>query len=194
MFGRPHPQPAPVRFDGDALDQPTTEGARARLAALPGERVRLHAEHQRQIAPMLQRRERLQAELARVDDELATAGVHYQDQVRALDREAERLTGLLPAVGPGADQDEDVINAKDVRRLLGRLRADHGLRLRTVGGTPVVEEAMRVYDAEMDAILEWGKTASQAVAATGRTSATPPDCASHWPRERIVELTGIHLP
>ncbi len=147
-------------------------------------------QHRRDTQPLVERRDSLQVELARIESDLETKGIHFTDRMRELDRETTRLQALLPPVGPGTEDDEEPDRRK-VERILRELRSDRDARSRLIAATPEQEEAARIYDGEMAEWDAWRGRAVQALSATGETDLKlVPSFASNYPEHRRRELSG----
>ncbi len=70
MFGI-FERPAPA-YEAGVTSDLTPDQVRQRLAAMPADRRRTTEQHNKQTAPLVARRDRLQAQLPALDDELAT--------------------------------------------------------------------------------------------------------------------------
>lgn len=175
IFTAPQPT-APVQIDTTDLRDLTDEQLRARLDDAARQRRHVVAQHAARIQPLVERREKLMAELTKLDSDIAWQGIVRQDDEREIDRQVQRVQaeqhGRARPPVEGDDgvvvDDDDVVDQHAVDDLLGKLLSGKVRRNDLVPASRVEVEACELYQqAEAEAVA-WCRMAAQTMRVSGR--------------------------
>jgi hypothetical protein len=173
-----HPMPtAPPTLDTSNLASLTDLELRARLEAISVQRRAIAEDHAAGTKPRLDRREKLMAEVGKIDGEIAWLGIGRQDAERQCDKDVQAVQAELRsrvAVGTGADDDADVVvDQSAVDRLVDQMLSGKRQRSDFVAASDVEVQAQIAFDAFEQEAAAWIRQVAQIRRATGRTPEKP---------------------
>jgi hypothetical protein len=170
------PSPAPMQMDTAELADLSDVELRARLDGIAQQRREVSAQYHARVAPLLERREKLLAEAAKLESEIAYQGIIRSDHERAWDRDVQRLQAELRARAVVGDADGDVDDAVDQRAaddLLERMLSGRTPRNMVVAGNATTTEACQDYDRLEAEAAAWMRLAAQTRSTSGRMPERP---------------------
>jgi len=197
LFGPPQPTP-PMQIDTSDMSNLTDLELRARLEAISIQRRVIADDHATRVRPLLEQRERLLQEIARLEDSISMHGIQRQDAERACDRDVQAVQAeLRQRVVEGAvvDAVDDVVDQHAVDVLLDQMLSGRLKRNDVVGGPPELTEATEIYDRLEVRLRSFARQAAQTLSATGRLPDLPDDLQgfSDDLRREICAKEGLRI-
>jgi hypothetical protein len=194
------PTTAPLLIDTAGLHDMADDQLRARLSDIAQQRRVAAEEHAQRVAPLLERREKLLAEAAKLESEIAYQGIIRSDHERAWDRDVQRLQAELRGrvvdgdVG-GGDVDDEVVDQRAADDLLERMLSGAVQRNMVVAGNATTTEACQVFDRLEAEAAAWMRLAAQTRSTSGRMAERPEVVERFNPAllQAIAQRAGVPL-
>ena len=163
------------------------EYVEARMGAIQRERSDLD----RALEPYRKAVHDARARLDEAERRLSQAEYGQTARREALDREAMELRLMADRAEESEDAREHAADPDRVASLLASLRAGD-IRTVITGRDPDMDRAYELYEREKTELRRWVSLRAASLRVSGESPA-PPECARHYSRERLRELTGARL-
>lgn len=163
------------------------EYVEARMEAIQRERSDLD----RALEPFRKAVHDARARLDEAERRLAHAEYGQMARREALDRAAMELRLMADRAELRETGEQPPPDPDRVASILASLRAGD-IRTVVTGHDPDMDRAYEMYERERAALRRWASARAASLRASGESPA-PPECARHYSRERLRELTGARL-